>query len=803
MESLIQDLRLAVRVLLKHRLVTFLATLSLALAIAGNTTVFSLVSAFVFHTWPYEDPERLVVILQTSTYQTIDPTLVSPANFVDWRERSRSFDELAAMRLRRFSLTGGDEPEPVSGVEVTANMFDLLGGEAAVGRTFLPEEDQPGRNEVAVVSYQFWRDRFGSDPSLVGRTISLDRTPYRVVGVMPEDFELPGGSAQVFVPLTLTLGELPRDIGSFVVFGRLKPDTSPDEAKAEMAAIAQNLEREYPDANRGYGARVQTLREWSTDNPGAAVMYLLQGALFFVLLIACANLANLLLARGQDRQHEIALRVALGAPRRRIVRQLLTESLALALCGGAAGCLLAVWGVQLLAAFFGGQAGESSAPKMDGLVLGFTLAISGLTGLACGLAPALQASKPSLTEELREGARGVTIGSRRRLLARGLVVVEVAVALVMLSGAGLLIRGFRSMQDVPPGFEVDNLLTVRLVSPAVRSTDGHARADLTQRLRERAEALPGVTAAAVTNWLPPSFLTPKALFTIDARQRPNDEQRLNTTVLSVSPGYLRTMGVPLMQGRVFTLADRADSLPVVLISDSMRRLYWQDENPVGQRITIRGQSRQIVGVIGNIRHDMLLDAQAQPVVYLPEAQAPDARSVILVVRTRPDPHTLIAAVRAAVREVDPDATTVQARTMNEVLTERLVFPQLVSGLLVGFGLLAMILAAIGIYGVIAFSVSRRTHEIGVRMAMGARRGDVLALVIREGLLLTAIGFGVGLPGMFLVSRAISSTFLGLSPVASGTTLLVGLALFVVAVAASYIPARRAASLDPMLALRYE
>ena len=789
--------------LLKHRLVTFLATLSLALAIAGNTTVFSLVSAFVFHTWPYEDPERLVVILQTSTYQTIDPTLVSPANFVDWRERSRSFDELAAMQLRRFSLTGGDEPEPVSGVEVTANMFDLLGGEAAVGRTFLPEEDQPGRNEVAVVSYQFWRDRFGSDPSLVGRTISLDRTPYRVVGVMPEDFELPGGSAQVFVPLTLTLGELPRDIGSLVVFGRLKPDTSPDEAKAEIAAIAQNLEREYPDANRGYGARVQTLREWSTDNPGAAVMYLLQGALFFVLLIACANLANLLLARGQDRQHEIALRVALGAPRRRIVRQLLTESLALALCGGAAGCLLAVWGVQLLAAFFGGQAGESSAPKMDGLVLGFTLAISGLTGLACGLAPALQASKPSLTGELREGARGVTIGSRRRLLARGLVVAEVGVALVMLSGAGLLIRGFRSIQDVDPGFEGDNLLTVRLVSPEVRSTDGQARADLTQRLRERVEALPGVIAAAATNVLPLSFLTPKALFTIDARQRPNDEQRLNTTVLSVSPGYLRTMGVPLMRGRAFTFGDRADSLLVALIGDGARRLYWPDENPVGQRITVRGQSREIVGVIGNIQHDMLLEPQDQPVVYLPEAQAPDARSVILVVHTRPDPHTLIAAVRAAVREVDPDATTVQARTMNEVLTERLVFPRLVSGLLVGFGLLAMILAAIGIYGVIAFSVSRRTHEIGVRMAMGARRRDVLALVIREGLLLTAIGFGVGLPGMFLVSRAISSTFLGLSPVASGTTLLVGLALFVVAVAASYIPARRAASLDPMLALRYE
>ena len=798
MNSLIQDVRLAGRVLLKHRLVTLVAIVSLALAIAGNTTVFSLVSAFMFRTLPVE-PERLVNLFQTITAQANDRTFVSSANFVDWRERSRSFDELAAMRPGRFNLTGGDEPEPVRGVEVTANMFHLLRVEAAIGRTFRPEEEQPGRNEVAVVSYQFWETRFGSDPSLIGQTIELDGTPYRVVGVMPADFAfVMFGTPQVSVPF-VTMGELPRASRTLTVWGRLKPDISPDEAKAEMGVIAENLEREYPDANHGFGASLLTLREVNTNNPIGAVMSLLQGALLFVLLIACANLANLLLARGQDRQHEIALRLALGAPRHRIVRQLLTESLAMALCGGAVGCLMAVWGVQLLGAFFGGQA-VGFAPTMDGLVLEFTLAITVLAGVLCGLAPAWQASKPNVAEKLREGARGVTIGSRRRLLARGLVAAEVALALVMLSGAGLLIGSFRALQDVNLGFEPDHLLTARVNSPESRSTDDQARADLPRRVRERVEALPGVTAAAVVNWLPGN--SPQAFFNIDARHKPDDEQRLNTTVLSVSPGYGPTMGVPLIQGRAFTAADRAESPPVVVINDAIRRQYWPNDDPLGQRITIRDQSREIIGVIGNIRQALFADPQtSETIVYIPQAQAPDPRWMVVVARTDPHPRTLSEAVRAAVQEVDPDAT-VQVQPMDEALSFG-GFPQLVSGLLVGFGVLAIVLAAIGIYGVFAFSVSRRTHEIGVRMAMGARRGNVLVLVMREGLLLAAIGCAVALPGVFLVSRAVSNVFLGLIPVSAGTTLLVGLALFLVGVVASYLPARRAAALDPMLALRYE
>ena len=437
---------------------------------------------------------------------------------------------------------------------------------------------------------------------------------------------------------------------------------------------------------------------------------------------------------------------------------------------------------------------------MDGLVLWFTLAISVLAGVLCGLAPAWQASKPNVTAELREGARGATIGSRCRLLARGLVVAEVALALVMLSGAGLLISSFRALQAVDLGFERDHLLTAQVNSPESRSTDDQARADLPRRVRERVEALPGVTAAAVVNWLPGS--SPKALFSLDARQSATGERRLNTTVLSISPGYLPTLGVPLIQGRAFTTEDRAESPPVVLINDAMRRQYWRDDNPLGQRITIRDESREIVGVIGNIRQALFADPQAlETIVYLPQAQVPDPRWMVVVARTDPHPRTLSEAVRAAVQEVDPNAT-VQAQPMDEALNFG-GFPQLVGGLLVGFGLLAIILAAIGMYRVIAFSVSRRTHEFGVRMALGADRGILLRLVMREGLLLAAIGFAVGLPGVFLVSRAVSSVFFGLIPAAPGTTVLVGLALFLVAVAASYIPARRATTLDPMLALRYE
>ena len=797
MERLIQDLRVAGRMFAKHRLVTSAAVLSLALAVAGNTTVFSLVSALVLQQSPFVEPERLVRLFQT--YPTNEDTFVSTGNFVDWRARSQSFEGLSAIRAARFNLTSGDQPEPVFALEATANIFRLLSGaEAALGRTFLPEEERVGHHQVAVVSHPFWQNRRAADPSLVGDTLELDGTSYRVVGVMPADYEFAGFTPEVFVPL-VTTGELQREVRTLTVWARLKSGVSPKEGQAELEVIAETLEREYPEANEGYGARLRTVSE--VDNRAGALLYLLQGALLFVLLIACANLANLLLLRGQDRQHEIAIRLALGAPQQRIIRQLLTEGLALALCGGAVGCVLAVWGVQFLGVFtvVPGQ----DPPQVHSLVLGFSLAISVFAGVICGLAPAVQASKPNVTGELREGSRGVTMGSRRHLLARGAVVAEVALALAMLSGAGLLIGSFRALQEVDLGLERDHLLTAQVNSPESRSIDDDARAALPQRMQDRVEAVPGVTAAAVTSRLPAGLSTPRVLFTIDGRQGPDDDYRLTTTVMSVSPGYLPTLGVPLMQGRSFSVADSMDAPRVVLINDALRRLHWPADSPLGARMTIRGESREIVGVTGNVRQDL----QAPPtvlesIVYLPQAHVPDPRWLFVVARTGPDPGTLREAVQAAVREVDPNAT-VFTQTMDEALTRFFGFvsPRLESGLLVGFGLLAVFLAAIGMYGVIAFSVSRRTQEIGVRMAMGAHRGHVLVLVMREGLALVAIGFALGLPGVFLVSRAVSSTVFGLTPVSLGTTVLVGVGLFVVAVLASYLPARRAADLDPMRALQ--
>lgn len=797
MGSLLQDVRFSFRVLIRGRVVTLLAAVTLALAIAGNTTVFSLVSASTFHSWPYRDADRIVMIFQTNLTQASAPTIVSPANFVDWRARARSFDDMAASELiRSFSLTGGSQPEPVAVTRSTINLFRLLGVTPAAGRTFVAEDERPGRNAVAVVSHPFWQTRFGSDPSMIGRTIHLNDRPYEVVGILPADFELAIGDFEIAVPLPLATDNLPRDVRNLEVWARLHAEVAPAEADAEMTAVAQTLEREYPEANKSYGARVLTLKAFQALNsPG--IMYPLQGALVFLVLMACANIASLQLVRAQDRQHEMAVRCALGAPRARLVRQLLIEGLLLAFAGGAAGCLLAVWGVKLLATLFAGQLPRSMTPAMDGAVLAFTFATAALAGLACGLLPSVRASTPNVAAELQEGARGGGGGARRRLVGRSLVVVEVALATMILSGAGLLIRGLGDWRRMDHGFEIDNLLTARLALPGLGAPGAGTDTDLLQRAQTEVQALPGVSAAAFASILPLGTIPPKALFTVDGRPAAGDE-RFNATVVSVSPGYLDAMKVPLLQGRDVTPADRADSVPVVLINDAMRRLHWPDHDPVSQRVTIRGQSREIVGVVGNVRQDRLLAPQAlEPIVYFPQAQV--TQPTWLLVRTEREAGDLGTAVPAAVKAADPNAT-VQIQTMTQVLDQRLGPYRQVSEVLIGFGALAALLAGLGIYGV-THAVSRRTREIGMRLALGAQRRDVVGLVAREAVTLTAMGFVLSLPGMVFVSRLVSSFVFGVVPPTPTTTLLAGVGLFLVAAMAAFVPARRAASLEPMEALR--
>ena len=804
MDNLLQSLRFAFRALVKNRLLSFLAVVSLALAIAGNATVFSLVSAMLLRPLPYENPETLLLLWQTDRDNAaFDLTPASPANYADWKRETRSFEQMAAMRPQPLSLTGGDRPEPVASAAVSSDFFPILNATARLGRTFTRAEVE-SETRVVVLTHQFWVNRFGADADLVGSTIELGGEAHEVVGVLPEEFEFLDPRIQAWVPLYLSGVELSRSQRELIVVARLSPEASLDEAKEELNVLALRLEREYPEGNRGFGAKVLTMREQVEYGGNKQLLMLLQGGLIFVLLIASVNLANLLLARGQDRQAEIALRAALGATRARIVSQLFIESLLLTGLGGVLGIALAFVGVRVLTAAFAGQMSRAFAPAMDASVLLFTLAITALAGLAFGLAPALQASRANVGGALREGSRSVTIAGRRRLLSKALVVAEVALALVMLSGAGLVIKSFQDMQENDPGFAIENLLTFQVTLPASRYDDDARVSDFYRRLSAELTSVPGVRGAAVTNHQPSTMFPAKTPYALEGEDISLEEMQKTASFIIVSSTYFETLGVPTLVGRTFTDGDREHRALVVLVNEALARRVWPDQSPVGERLMVQGASREVIGLVGNIVEDVFLAQTegAEPIIYLPQAQSAQ-RSAFVLVRTATEPHTLAGPVRDAVSALDRKLSVTKIETMEEVVEQFFIGGRVISVLLVAFGGLALALAAIGIYGVIAFSVSRRTHEIGVRMAMGARRVDVLQLVLKEGVLLAAIGFAIGIPGVFLVARSIQAIFTGFASVSTGNAVIVGVVLFATAVLASYIPARRAASIAPVTALRYE
>src|SRR5262245_5175538 len=809
-ETLIQDLRYGARTLMKSPGFAFVAVLTLALGIGANTAIFSVVNGVLLRALPYYEPERLVMawadrpILQA--HLGIPDFPVTVADFIDWRDQNQVFGQMAALEPLRMSLTGGSGPESVLGLRASASLFPLLGASFAAGRAFLPEEDQAVADRVVVISHGLWRQRYAADPKLIGQKITLDNEAYTVIGVTAPEFQFPrrgeipfvATKVDLYLPIAFTPAAMNnRQGGRMAVIARLKHGVSVGQASAEMNAIARRLTEQYPRTNTDKGVRLAPLHQQTVGKARTALLVSL-GAVGFVLLIACANVANLLLARAAGRQKEMAIRAALGAGRWRAVRQLLTESLLLAISGGAAGLLLAWRLVDLLLAIAPDNLPRAYDIRLDTRVAGFTLLVSLLTGIVFGLLPALQASKINLGETLKEGGRAAA-GLLRRGLRGFLVVSEVALAFVLLIGAGLLIRSFARLTEVNPGIDPRGVLTMDIFPPTAKYSGGRIAAFYQQTL-ERVRALPGVEAAATTNSLPLSGSQPGTGFGIEGRPSPTF---LTFTAgwRIISPDYFRTFRIPLVKGRLFAESDGADTPPVVVVNESLARIYFADEDPLGKRIIYNGVARLIVGVVGDVKHSAL-DEEAKPEIYLTMAQSPWPY-MSLAVRTSGDPMQMIARVREQVLAVDKDQPITNIRTM-ERLMARSVAPRRFNLLLLGvFALVGLALAAVGLCGVMSYMVTQRTREIGVRMALGAQRGDVLRQVIGEGMKLALIGVLLGLGGALALTRLLKTLLFEVSATDPLTFIVIAALLIIVALLACWIPARRAASMDPLVSLRVE
>jgi len=798
MTSFWQDVRFAVRSLRKGVLVSTLAVGSLALAIAGNTTVFGLVSALLFPPLPYPSPERLVLFGERET-SSVPTFVVSAANLIDWRERVRSFDGLAGYRPTALSYGSGDRPEAVTAAEVTSDLFDVLGARTLRGRTFTAEEGRPGGPDVVVIGQDFAERRFDAGEDPLGRTIELNGRPFTIVGIMRADFEFLSPNINLWVPLRLDRATASRVQRDLLVIGRLADGVTMSQAKAEMATVVQRLEQEYPDANRGFVVDVLNFRYEFPDPWRRQLYYLLMGVVLSVLLVACVNIANLLLARGQARTREIALRSSLGAGRGRIVRQLVTESLVLAALGGALGLALGAVGIRVMAAYFAPLVPRFFTPVLDGLVVAFTLGLTAGAGLLFGVAPAWAAFKVDLVGALKEGGRGAS-GTRRGWLSRSLVVAEIALSLVLLGGAATMVRSFLAFQHQDPGFDQRQLVTATTTLPATAQTP-EERTLLVDRLSERMRALPGVTAVTAMTSLPQGVTTPSDSFTIDANPPAPGEAHPRATWVAVSPSYLDTLGIPLVGGRFLADTDTAGAAPVVVVSKGLADRYWPGADPVGERLTFQGVSRTVVGVVGDVRQSIISfgDARAAT-IYLPLDQR-SSPAVVLVARTDTDATGLVPVVRRELADEERQLTVGQVITMEGFVEQFYVGLNLFNIILTGFGGLAMLLAAVGTYGVLAYNVAQRRQEIGVRMAMGAARGRVLRLFVRQGATLAVVGMAIGAPGVIAIDRFSRSLLSIFSSVPALTVVGVAGVLFAATLVASIVPAWRAATIDPVQALR--
>jgi putative ABC transport system permease protein len=824
MRTLIQDLRYGARMLMKKPGFTLIAVLTLALGVGANTAIFSVVNAVLLRPLPYEQPDRLVALYDALPKLGYPRVGLSEAEFVRLRQENRSFAELAGWYWLPATLRGALEPERVAAPLCTANFFRTLGVKVALGRDFNAEEELVGKNNVVVLSHAFWRRKFAGDRAVIGRTLDLDGDSVTVIGVLPASFKAPtelraDTRADMWRGFDLRPSD-PRRGGQFMsVIGRLRPGATPSQAQAEHHANTRRDASEnpkwYPPDILGF---ILPLERAVAGDVRLALLVLL-GAVAVVLLIACVNVANLLLVRGEDRQKEIAVRAALGASRGRIVRQLLMESLLLAALGGGIGLLLAIWGVDALLAISPEDIPRLAETSLDLRVAGFALLASLLTAALFGLAPALRAVKFDLHTTLKEGGRSSAANSRSRL-RRSLVVVETALAVVLLVAAGLLIRSVRELQRVDMGFRPDHLLTMRLTPPGSAYPDNRRVAGLYERLLSRIDALPGVVSAAVTDPLPPNGEGNATVVEFEGRPFYMDRlTHLSVDFRTVSVGYFQTMDMRLMRGRLFTGADQEGAPPVAVVNEIFARNGWPGEDPVGKRFRFLNTTPDrattpyltIVGVVADAKNRALADA-AWREAFIPLSQYTATyggagrglrRDFNLVVRTTADPSSLAIAAQREARETERDFIISQVRTMDEILTRAVTQPRFNMILFGGFALLALGLGAVGIYGVIVYTVAQRTHEIGVRMALGAQARDVLKLVVAEGLALAASGVGIGLLASFALTRLMKTLLFGVSATDPLTFGSIALLLAAVALLACYVPARRAAKVDPMVALRCE
>jgi len=808
MTSLARDLRHGARLLWKAPGFTTVALAALALGMGATSAIFSVVDAVLLKPLPFRDPQRLLAIWESNPAQNLKDLFVTPSDFLEWRNQSRAIEALAALEDVHANLTAGPngyiEPEELRAERVTASLFPLLGVRPAVGRVFSSGEDQPGRADYALLSHSLWQRRFGGDPMIAGKAIRLRDRSYTVVGVLPAGFSVLDSAVDVWIPLGLDPHDA-RTAGShfLTVIARLKPGVGIDRARTEMDIIGSRLEQANPALDKGWRPVLVPLREELVGNVRPALLVLL-AAVGFLLVMACVNVANLLLARSAARRKEIAIRTALGAGRGRIVAQLLSESVLLALAGGALGLALARGVVALVA-----RLGPASIPRLaeariDARLFLFALGVSLAIGILFGIAPAIHISGANLNAALTEVGRGGTTGRSGRMVRSALVAAEVALAVVVLIGAGLLIRSFVELRSADPGFQPAGLLTLRVPLAGGRNAAPDLRIAFFQQVADRVAALPGVRAVGAVNGLPLTGLGGGSTFTVDGRPAPPLDQRPVALLRSATSAYFRAMGIPLLAGRGLAESDTSQAPPVIVVNQTLARRFWPAGNPIGGRLVVdalNGRVAEIVGVVADVKPERI-ESQDWPTIYCPYPQSPVA-AMTMVVRTAQPPLSLASAVEREVRQLDPNQPVAEMRSMEEVVDRAVAGARFNTALLGVFAVIAFLLAAVGIYGVISCDVSERTHEIGIRVALGAQPGDVLKLVVGHGARLAAYGIAAGLAAAFALTRLMASMLYGVKATDAYTFAAIPVLLGAVALAASYLPLRRALALDPVTALRHE